>query len=388
MSMERVYLDHAASTPLLPEARDAMAAAAGLFGNASAIHSFGREARAVIDDARSAIADLVGAEERDVVLTSGATESNALGILGYINGLRERSSSRVHVLASPFEHASVKAALATAQDMFGAEVEPLPVGKDGVVDPADVASRIRPDTVLVCVMWVNNIFGTVQPIAAAAEAVQEARRARGARGMHIAFMTDAVQGTGCNEGPFGDHPIDILTCSAHKIGGPKGTGALVLREDLPFRTIIGGGRHERGRRGGTENVQGIAGFGAAAAATAAGRERHAAKMRSLRERLLTGLHDVPGFVRVIGGKKTSPHIAYALFRQEGDYLAVSLDVEGVAVSSGSACDTGTRKTSDVLALVCDASEASRGGVRFSFGRTTTENDIDRALAALRKVGGR
>lgn len=388
--MSRVYFDNAASTQLDPAVRTAMDVAEGLTGNPSALHEEGRQSRAVIDGARDAVADLLRVDAGEIVFTSGATEANWLGIMGYMTAVRHaHPEMRLHVLTTPLEHASVKAVMNHLSE-GGIDVEVLPVGKDGHVTADATRSAMREETVLVAVMWVNNLFGSVQPISEIGEAINQVRKERGAHAsLPIALFSDAVQAVGTQDVfPDADN-VDMLTISGHKLYGPKGIGALFVRESLPFAPVDGGGGQERGRRAGTENVTAIAGIGEAARLLADVRTEEHARLTSLRNRLVVGLADVRGFVRVLGDpQSTAPHIAYALFRKDADTMVVSLDVEGVSVSSGSACDTGTRKTADVLRALCSDREAIHGGVRISLGRFTSEEDVDALLVTLNRIGSR
>ncbi|MFC1703118.1 cysteine desulfurase family protein [Patescibacteria group bacterium] len=388
--MKRMYFDNAASTPLDPEVQTAMDVASGLTGNPSALHEEGRQARAVIDDARDAVADLLRVDAGEIVFTSGATEANWLGIMGYMSAVRRAHPDvRLHVLTTPLEHASVKAVMSRLTEE-GVDVEVLPVDEYGCVTADVVLSAVREETVLVAVMWVNNLFGAMQPIPEIGEMITRVRKGREADAvLPIVLFSDAVQAVGTQDVFPDASNVDLLTISGHKIFGPKGVGVLFVRDTIPFTPVAGGGGQERGRRAGTENVAAIAGIGEATRILVDVRTDEAIRLTSLRDRLVAGLADVRGFARVLGDRRhIAPHIVYVLFRKDADTMVVSLDVEGVAVSSGSACDTGTRKTDDVLRTVCSDREATHGGVRFSFGRFTSEGEVDALLAILDKIGSR
>lgn len=385
--MSRVYFDNAASTPLDLRVQTVMDPVSGMIGNPSALHEEGRRIREVIDGARDAVADMLGVDVAEIVFTSGATEANWLGIMGYMTAVRRaHPDAHLHVLTTPLEHASVKAVMRHLQEE-GVDVEILPVGKSGCVTIDEVRSAIREETVLVVCIWVNNLFGTVQPIPEIGETVRRVRKERvGHPSVPIALLSDAVQAVGTRDVSPDTAHVDMLTISGHKIYGPKGVGVLFVSDTVSFTPVDKGGNQERGRRAGTENVVAIAGLGEAARLLTGVRNEERVRLASLRDRLVTGLADVQGFVRVIGDPKdVASHIAYALFRMDSDTMVVSLDVAGVAVSSGSACDTGTRKTADMLRVVCTDHEAVTGGVRFSFGRFTTVQEVDTVLAAVRKV---
>lgn len=385
--MSRVYFDNAASTSLDPRVRTVMDSVTGMTGNPSALHEEGRQNRAVIDNARDSVAELLGVDIAEIVFTSGATEANWLGIMGYMIAVRRAHPDvRVHVLTTPLEHASVKAVMRHLQEE-GVDVEVLPVGKSGCVTVDEIRSAIREETVLVVCMWVNNLFGTVQPIPEIGETVRSIRKGReGNPSVPIALFSDAVQAVGTQDvSPDAVH-VDILTMSGHKIYGPKGIGALFVSDSVSFTPVDRGGIQERGRRAGTENVSAIAGLGEAARLLTDVRIEERIRLAHLRDRLVTGLAEMHGSVRVIGDPQdVAPHIVYALFLTDADTMVVSLDVAGVSVSSGSACDTGTQRTADVLRVVCTEREAMTGGVRFSLGRFTTVQEIDTVLTAVRKV---
>ncbi|MGJ5179674.1 cysteine desulfurase family protein [Bradyrhizobium oligotrophicum] len=369
---DRVYLDWNATTPLRPEARQAMLAAIDLVGNPSSVHAEGRKARRLMEDARAVIARGLGAVARRVVFTSGGTEANGLALCP---GLKAPAGPVQRLLVSAVEHASVLAGGRFAPTV----VQTIAVDACGVVDIGRLAALLAGGPpALVSVMAANNETGVLQPISQLAETVH---RAGGL--LHV----DAIQA-------FGKIPLDInamgadlMTISAHKIGGPKGVGALVLgagaEEVIP---MLRGGGQERGRRAGTENLAGIAGFGAAAAAALAALQADRAQITALRDRLEAGLRRTPGVTVFSSEAARLPNTT--LFTAPGmkaETAVIGFDLEGVAVSSGSACSSGKVQPSHVLEAMGASSAAAQGAVRLSLGWSTSEADIDRCLEAWRKL---
>jgi len=372
---DRVYLDWNATTPLRPEARDAMAAAWDLPGNPSSIHAEGRKARRLVEDARAAVGGAVGALPRNVAFTSGGTEANALALTP---GLRLKSAPAVQrLVVSAIEHASV-----LAGGRFPAEaIAAIGVSGSGLLhlDRLREALAGGPPA-LVSVMLANNETGAVQPIAAAAEIVHAAGGV-----LHV----DAIQGLGKIPFDISALNADLVTVSAHKIGGPKGVGALVWAEDVQgLEPLLRGGGQERGHRAGTENVAGIAGFGAAVRAAIDALEKDANRLESLRNRLETGLRQTPGVLIFSQDARRLPNTT--LFTAPGlraETAVIGFDLAGIAVSSGSACSSGKVQPSHVLEAMGFGRELARGAVRLSLGWSTCEADIDRCLEAWRKLAG-
>jgi len=373
---ERAYLDWNATAPMRPQARAAMIAALDAVGNPSSVHAEGRAARLIVETAREAVAALVGAEPRNVVFTASGTEANILAL----SPRTGRGCARL--LMSAIEHPSVR----SGGRFAGSAVETVAVAPDGVVDLARLearlatltAERVRP---LVSIMLANNETGIVQPVSEAARLVHQADGL-----LHV----DAVQAAGriaCDIKALG---ADLMTLSGHKIGGPKGVGALVRRDGaLGVDPLVTGGGQERGVRAGTENVAAIAGLGAAAAVAAAQLTPESARMRALRDWLETSLRQAaPG--AVIFGAEACRLPNTTLFAAPGlkaETAVIAFDLEGVAVSSGAACSSGKVAPSHVLAAMGVSSQFARGAVRVSLGPTTTEGDIERFLAAWIKVSG-
>jgi len=372
---DRVYLDWNATTPLRAEARAAMAAAWEIQGNPSSVHSEGRQARRLVEEARASVAAAVGAAAQNVVFTSGGTEANALALTP---GLRRASAPVVErLLASAIEHASV---------LSGGRFPPraiatVGVTRVGVLDLNRLRMALRDGPpALVSVMLANNETGAVQPVAEAAEMV----RAAGGL-LHV----DAIQAFG--KIPFDINVLnaDMVTLSAHKIGGPKGVGAVVLTEGLlGFEPLLRGGGQERGHRAGTENVPGIAGFGAAVRAAMGALERDSARVESLRNRLESGLRRTPGAVIFSDSVKRLPNTT--LFTVPGlraETAVIGFDLAGIAVSSGSACSSGRVQPSHVLEAMGFGPEMAQGAVRLSLGWSTSAEEIDCCIEAWRTLGG-
>jgi len=373
--LDRVYLDWNATTPLRAEARAAMAAAWNLPGNPSSVHAEGRQARHLLEEARSAVAAALGALPRNVVFTSGGTEANALALTP---GLRGASGQPVErLLVSAIEHASV-----LAGGRFGAEsIATVPVTRSGIIDLDALRTLMAggPPAV-VSLMAANNETGAVQPVGDAADIVHGAGSL-----LHV----DAIQAFGKIPFSLSTFGADLVTLSAHKIGGPKGIGALVFAEGLTgLEPLLRGGGQERGRRAGTEDVAGIAGFGAAVRATmhALGEDRP--RIEALRDRLEAGLMERPDVTVFSVDTERLPNTT--LFTATGlkaETAVIGFDLEGVAVSSGSACSSGKVQPSHVLQAMGVGPEQAQGAVRLSLGWSTTGADIDSCLKAWRKLRG-
>lgn len=369
----RVYLDWNATTPLRPEAKAAMAAAWELSGNPSSVHAEGRQARRLVEDARAAVADAVGAVPRNVVFTSGGTEANALALSP---GLRTASGSPVQrLLVSAVEHPSVMAGGRFAPET----VSRIAVTRSGVVDLGDLRAKLTSGPpALVSIMAANNETGALQPIHEAAQIVHEAGGL-----LHV----DAIQAFGKISFDIKEMEADLLTLSGHKIGGPKGVGALVIAEGASHvEPLLRGGGQERGHRAGTENVGGIAGFGAAVKAAMGVLELDRPRLEALRGRLEAGLRQTPGAIIFADGAPRLPNTT--LFTVPGlraETAVIGFDLEGVAVSSGSACSSGKVQPSHVLEAMGFDPSLAQGAVRLSLGWSTTETEIDSALQAWRKL---
>jgi len=401
MSGKNIYLDYAASTPLDPAVAEAMAAVQLLPGNPSAIHAHGRMARLALDGARREVAVFLAAREDEVIFTSGATEANNAALLGWWKSLSAESRKDARLLVSPLEHSSVLAAVKVLE-ADGAAVDWLAVGRDGVVATDNLAELVKPETVLVACQWVNNLFGTIQPVEAIGTAVRAERTRRVPIGRPILFHVDAVQAARFLELRPDEIGADTLALSAHKIYGPKGVGCLWVRRNLKLTPLIVGGSQEGGRRSGTENVVGIVGFGTAARLEAERREEELDTCRGLESILLSAqcpttndqrqttnsqLPTPNGFDPIGDRTRSVPGImGVSVGRTAGDLLALRLDAEGFSVATGSACDSGKREPSRAARSVLGEQGAVRGFVRISFGRAITGEDIALLSDALTRVG--
>jgi cysteine desulfurase len=353
------YLDHNASSPLRPQARDAMERALALGGNPSSVHGAGRAARRLVEDARAQVASLMGAAPRNVVFTSGGTEANALALAGAIDGAVEAGERVTRLFVSAVEHDSVyKTAAALAERVPGLRLETIPVNADGVADLSRTTLNEGKGRALVAMMAANNETGVLQPV----------------DGIDGLLFVDAVQ----KPGHYGN--ASYVSLSAHKLGGPQGIGALIVRGDAPFAAQLLGGGQERGLRAGTENVAGIAGFGAAAAAWTA-------VSSALRDRFEAGL---PASAIVFG--KSVPRLSntsnFALPGIAAETSMMALDLDGVMASSGSACSSGKVSPSHVLQAMGVDDALARCALRVSFGWNSAQADVDAALASIGRLVAR
>jgi cysteine desulfurase len=372
---DRVYLDWNATTPLRPEARSAMAAAWDLAGNPSSVHAEGRQARRLIEDARAAVAAAVGGLPRNVVFTSSGTEANALALSPGIHKAGGQPARRL--LISAVEHASVLAGGRFAPDA----ISRIPVTPAGIVDLAGLRAGLAAGgPALVSIMAANNETGVLQPIHEAGEIVHEAGGL-----LHV----DAIQALGKISFDINELMADLVTVSAHKIGGPKGVGALILADGLSgVEPLLRGGGQERGHRAGTENVAGIAGFAAAVKAAVATLGADGQRVERLRNRLEAGLREMPGMVIFSADAQRLPNTTlFTIPGLRAETAVIGFDLEGFAVSSGSACSSGKVQPSHVLEAMGFGPNLARGAVRLSLGWSTTEADIESCLRAWRKLAG-
>ena len=366
-----IYLDHNASTPVRPEAAEALrVAVTELSANPSSVHREGQRVRAAVEAARAQVARLVGAEPADVVFVSGGTEGDHAALIGSAWALEARGR---RVAMSAIEHHAIHGA-AEVLERMGFAIEHLPVGTDGRIDPAAI-DALPQDTTVIAVMLANNETGVIQPVA------EIARRAA-ARGMRV--VCDAVQAAG--KIPIDARALgaDYLVISAHKLGGPKGIGALILRAGVPFEALQRGSSHERGRRGGTENVPGIVAFGAAAEAGARDLTAEHERVRALRDRFEAGVRAaVPGAVVHGAASPRLPNTSnLSCPGARSDHMLMALDARGIEVSAGAACASGAVEPSPVLAAMAVPRDVAVCALRVSLGRTTTPSDVDAAIAAF------
>ncbi len=371
------YLDHAASTPVIPEVADLVAEILrDDFGNPSSVHGYGRRAKELVEDARERVAAAIGARTDEIVFTGGGTEADNLALVGAAAKLRGNGN---HIVVSAFEHHAVlDAAAALEKDAF--EVTRVPVGADGVVDPATVAELVRSSTIVVSVMAVNNEIGTIQDLPAIVAAVREANP-------NAYVQTDAVQALGNIPVDVHSWGVDLAAFAAHKLGGPKGVGALFVRSGVAVEAILRGGGQERGLRSGTLNVAGIAGFGLAAEIAAKEVDEKAQRIGPLRDRLLEGLREVVPDLVVNGEmqRRVPGNLNVCIPRTDGETLLLLLDREGIACSSGSACASGALDPSHVLLAIGTPKALAKGSLRFSFGRASVPEDVEAVLKVLPSV---
>jgi cysteine desulfurase len=372
----RVYFDYNATTPVVPEAAEAVAAATrDLFGNASSVHRFGQQAKAALDEARSAVASLIGSDASELVVTSGGTEADNFAIRGAADAVE--GSVRRHLIASAIEHEAVLNTL-KALARRGWRTTLIPVDQTGIVDPDRLRAVITDDTAVVSVMHANNEIGTIQPVAELAAIVHE----RGAL-MH----TDAVQSVGKIPVDVRALGVDLLSLSAHKFNGPKGVGALWIKRGTRMQPILTGGKHERNRRAGTENVPAIVGMGVAARLAAAKLDAEATRIAALRDRLERGiLSRVPGTAVNGSPNPRVPNTTNISFDHvEAESLLIALDLEGIAVSTGSACSSGTLEPSHVLRAMGYPAHRTQNSLRFSLGLYSTEEEVDHVVDVLPRL---
>jgi cysteine desulfurase len=385
MNEDTVYLDHAASTPMYPEAVAAMTEQLTHLGNPSSLHASGRAARRVVEESRETIAQALGCRPGEVVFTSGGTESDNLALKGLYWARRTQDPRRTRIVSTAVEHHAVLDPLHWLAEHEDADVELLPVDRLGRVDVAALRASIErdPSTVaLVSLMWANNEVGTVQPVAEVVEL---------AHAHAIPVHTDAVQAVGQVPVDFAAIGVDALTLTAHKVGGPYGVGALVVRRDLDVTPQLHGGGQERDIRSGTIDTPAIAGFARAVELAVKHQPDHAARVAALRDELVRRTRERVPDARLNGDPDTGldhrlPGNAHLTFPGcEGDSLLMLLDARGIAVSTGSACSAGVPQPSHVLLAMGRDDERARSSLRFSLGHTSTHSDVDALVEAIGPV---
>jgi cysteine desulfurase len=370
--MRRIYLDHAATTPTRPEVVKAVLPYfADAFGNHSSIYSYGREGKGAVEEARTRVANLIGARSEEIVFTSGGTEADNFALKGaaYAN---ERKGN--HIITTSIEHHAVLE-VCKFLGRRGFRITYLPVDKHGLVDPDDVRKAITDKTILISVMHANNEVGTIEPVERIGEIAGEA-------GVH--FHSDAVQTVGHIPVDVDELRVDLLSISAHKFYGPKGVGALYVRKGTKLVSLMHGGEQEKRRRAGTENVPAIVGLGKAV--ELAGREmgEEAKRLAYLRDKLIKGLEEKIDHIRLNGHptRRLPNNINISVDFVEGESLLLSLDLEGICASTGSACSSASLEPSHVLLVLGLPHEQAHGSLRFTLGRENTEADIERVLEVL------
>ena len=374
--MKRIYLDHSATTPVdLEVATLMMTYYTEKYGNPSSVHSFGREARQALEEARRQVAELIGATPQEITFTSGGTEADNLAIIGTAEAMSKKGK---HLITSSVEHHAV---LETCEFLAknGFELTILPVDAEGIVSVEDVRKAIRPDTILISVMHANNEVGAIQPIVEIGQLAKE---------HGITFHVDAVQTLGKIPINVKAMNIDLLTVSSHKIYGPKGVGALYVRKGVRLAPRAHGGSQEKKRRSGTENTPGIIGFGKACELIGKRMDKEDARQIILRDKLMNGIIERIKYVKVngpLGEKRLANNVNVSIRFVEGESLLLSLDMLGIAASSGSACTSGSLDPSHVLLAMGLVHEIAHGSLRFSLGSQNTEEEIDYVLEQLPKI---
>ena len=374
----RIYLDNSATTQVDPRVLEAMMPyLTEKFGNPSSIHYFGQEAKTAVDKARHQVAGLINARPNEIVFTSGGTEANNLAIRGLLES--QPAISDRHIVTSVIEHSAVRNVCEDLEKR-GFSVTYLPVYENGIVRVEDVEAAITENTVLVSIMTANNEIGTLQPVADIGKLIKELR----SKGRKIWFHTDAVQAAGKVPVDVEEICCDLLSMSAHKIYAPKGVGALYVRRGVRLHPQNIGGHQERERRGGTESVPGIVGLGEACSIASDELETTAESSRLLRDRLESAVgENIQGVVFNGDRERRLPNIANISFTSiEGEGLLINLDMQGIAVSTGSACSSGTLEPSPVIRAIGRGDDLARGAIRFSFGRFNTSDDVDDLLRLL------
>ena len=372
------YLDHAATTPMLAESIAAMSAELAQVGNPSSLHSSGRRARKVVEESREIIAAALGARPIEVIFTGGGTEANNLAVKGLFWAAQQKYENKKRVLVSAVEHHAVLDPVMWLVEHEGAEIEILPVDKLGRVLPETLRKAFEKnpnDVALVTVMWANNEVGTVQPIAELVKIAHEYK---------TVFHSDAVQAVGCLEVHFQNADLDTMTVSGHKVGGPQGIGALVVKRDIELTPLLHGGGQERDVRSGTLAAPSIAGFAAATTTAVSQSVSRAARLSSLRKDLVKRIQEqIPDVVLNGDPENRLPGNAHFSFKGcEGDALLMLLDAQGIECSTGSACSAGIPQPSHVLLAMGRDEITARASLRFSFGATSTPDDVDAVMQVL------
>lgn len=379
--MKKIYLDNAATTPVHPEVLAAMTPYfSDQFGNASSIHSFGQVARSAVDSARREIAKFLNCNSTEIIFTSGGSESDNLAINGVVESLKSKVESKPHVITSAFEHHAVLDTIKELEADGVIEATYIKPNSDGLIGAESVKRAIKKNTLLVSIMYVNNEIGTVQPIRAIGQMIEKENKTRDLR---IFFHTDAVQAAEYFEMNVDYLHVDLLSMSAHKIYGPKSVGLLYVRSGTPIKHQIVGGGQEYKKRAGTENVPGIIGF--AKAIELIDRSKNE-RLKKLRDRLIDGLLKIPNS-RLNGSRedRSPANVNISFLNAEGESILLNLDMEGIAASTGSACTSGSLEPSHVLSAMGLPPEECHGSVRFTLGRQTTAEEIDKVILVMRNI---
>ena len=373
--MKRIYLDYTATTPTRPDVVKAMLPYfTDVFGNPSSIHSYGQEGKGAIEEARVKVAELIGAQDEEIVFTSGGTEADNFALKGVAYANEKKGN---HIIASPIEHHAVMETCKFLEQR-GFRVTFLPVDEYGMVDPDDVRRAITSETILISVMHANNEIGTIEPIAEIGKLAREAE---------ICFHTDAVQTVGHIPVDVDEFGVDLLSLSAHKLCGPKGVGALYIRKGTKLTPFMHGGEQERRRRASTENIPGIVGMGKAVELVRQEMSEEAERLTLLRDRLIKGLMEQIDHVHLNGHPRARlpNNVNVSIDFVEGESMVLNLDLEGICASTGSACSSASLEPSHVLLATGVLPEQAHGSLRLTLGRWTIEEDIQRVLEVLPRI---
>lgn len=375
--MRRIYLDHAATTSLDKRVFEKMTPYfLDVYGNANSQHGYGRDAQKAVDTARDSIAKLIGAKPNEIYFTSGGTESDNWALRGAVKALKEKGN---HVIISCIEHAAM---LSTAKELEkeGVEFSYIGVDEQGFIDLEELKNAIRPNTILISCMYANNEIGTIEPISEIVKIAKE---------HGILVHTDAVQAMGAIDINVATLGVDMLSFSAHKFNGPKGVGALYIKNGIPMARLISGGHQERTRRGGTTNVPGVVGFAEALRLTKESMAKDNEYVAKLRDRFVERVEKEIPFVKLNGARDFSKRLPsnadFSFEFIEGESILFSLDMDGIAVSSGSACSSGSLEPSHVLLAIGLSEEKAHGTIRFSFGKENTMEEVDYVVDTLKST---
>ncbi|MCK5415973.1 cysteine desulfurase [Candidatus Parcubacteria bacterium] len=399
--MQKIYFDHSATTPVDKKVlNDMLPYFTEKFGNASSIHSFGNEAMAGVDKARKQIADSLNCNSSELIFTSGATESNNIAIKGLIQAFRKKNpNKKIHIITSVIEHDAVLEPF-LEMEQKGVELTFLPVESNGLVNIEKVKNAIQDNTILVSIMFVNSEIGTILPIREIGKTIKKVNgkrlnnwkkcktTSRGDKPQRIYFHTDVTQAVNFIDCNVQWNYIDLLSLSAHKIYGPKGVGALYKKEGILLEALQCGGHHENNIRSGTLNVPGIVGLGSAIAQIdSKTRDKNNIKITELRDRLVSGIiKNIPDVKLNTDRKVSTPsHAHFTFFGVEGESVLISLDLEGIAVSTGSACASGNLKASHVLIAIGIRKEIAHSSIRFTLGKYNTKKEVDKLIQVLPKI---
>jgi len=379
MNTRQIYLDHSATTPVDPRVVAAMLPYfTEKFGNASSLHRWGQAALSALDESRRTIAEILHAHPNEIVFTSGGSEADNLALRGVAFALRSKGN---HIITTPIEHHAVLNTAAQLAKEFGCEVTYVPVNRQGVANPDDIARAIKPNTIMISVMYANNEVGTLEPLAEISKI---------ARDKKIIFHTDAVQAGGYLDLDVNKLGVDLMSLGAHKFHGPKGVGALYVRAGTPLLATQTGGSHERSRRAGTENIPYLVGMATALKIAQSEREQENARLIGLREKLVEGILERVAGAELTGDPKNRlpGHASFVIPGAIGDEMILGLDLAGIAGSTGSACTAGALEPSHVLAAMGYSADLARGALRLTLGRDNSDEDVEYAINTVANVVGK